>query len=159
MNSFWHFIYCYSIPPVIRELRHSLVWIKHLKIRKFTVLFHGFLLNMSKPLCNSRYSSWIRPKNLTVRVLQACIQQRRGQGGSHASAMCVEESGGMVKETLGHSAITIWELNMILIHPCCRTKEYRRLGTKVGECESIFGLHGKPATQTAAASGPGTGLP
>lgn len=93
-------------------------------------------------------------------MLWAQIQQRRGQGGSHASAVCVEESGGMVKETQGHSEITIGELNMILTHPCCRTKEYRRLGTKVGERESIFGLHGKPATPTAAtASGPGTGLP
>lgn len=118
------------------------------------------LFKMSKQLGNSRYSSWIRPKNWTVRVLQAWIQQRRGQGGSHASAMRVEESGGTVKETLGHSAITIGELNMILTHPCWRTKEYRRLGTKVGECESIFGSHGKPATPTAAAaSGPGTGLP
>lgn len=122
---------------------------------------HVFLLKMSVQLGNSRYSSWIRPKNWTVRVLKAWIQDRRGQGGSHASDMCVEESGGMVKETLGHSAITIGELNMILTHPCCRTKEYRRLGTKVGECESIFGSHGKPATPTAAAAalGPGTGLP
>ncbi|KAI9525387.1 hypothetical protein NQZ68_005933 [Dissostichus eleginoides] len=54
-------------------------------------------------LSQHRYSSWIRPKNLTA--LPAWIQQRRGQGGNHASEMCVEESGGMVKETLGHSAI------------------------------------------------------
>lgn len=115
---------------------------------------------MCEQLGNSRYRSWIRPKNWALRVLRAWIQQRRGQGGNHTSAVFVEESGGMVKETLGHSEITIGELNMILTHPCCRTKEYRRLGTKVGECESIFGLHGKPATPTAAAaSGPGTGLP
>lgn len=122
------------------------------------------LMDLSQNLLdNSRYRTWIRPKNWTVRVLRAWIQQRRGQGGSHASVECVEESGGMVKETLGHSAITIGELYMILTHPCCRTKEYRRLGTEVGECESIFGTHGKPATPTAAAAaaalGPGTGLP
>lgn len=98
-------------------------------------------------------------------MLEAWIQQRRGQGGNSVSEMCgcvcvcVEESGGMVKEAPGHTTITIRKLNLVLTHPCCRTKEYRRLGTKVGECESIFGLHGKPATPTAAASGPGTGLP
>lgn len=85
------------------------------------------------------------------------------------SAMYVEESGGMVKETPGHSAITNGELELSLTHPCCRTKEYRRLGTKVGECRGIFGSPGKPATPTeaaaaaaaaaAVASGPGTGLP
>lgn len=82
--------------------------------------------------------------------------------------MRVEESGGMVKETPGHSAITIGELDPSLTHPRCRTKEYRRLGTKVGECRGIFGSPGKPATPTetveaaaaaATASGPGTGLP
>lgn len=91
-------------------------------------------------------------------------EKRREEGkvGAMRSALCVEESGGMVTKTPGHSAITITELRMILTHPCCRSKEYRRLGTKVGERESIFGSHGKPATPAsaaAAASGPGTGLP
>ena len=93
-------------------------------------------------------------------------KRESGRGEGKVGAMCVEESGGTLKVTPGHSAITIAELNLSLSHPRCRTKEYRRLGTKVGECRGIFGSPGKPATPTeaaaaaaAAASGPGTGLP
>lgn len=121
---------------------------------------HVFLFDMPMQLGNTRCTSWIQPKKWSAGSIDPA--EERGKVG----AMYVEESGGMVKETPGHSAITIAELNLSLTHPCCRTKQYRRLGTKVGECRGIFGSPGKPATPTeaaapaaAVASGPGTGLP
>ena len=36
-----------------------------------------FFLKMSRQLGNSRYGSWKQPKNWTIRVLQAWIQQKR----------------------------------------------------------------------------------